>query len=54
MTPSEMGNACSPNLNVELSASYYCDDNCMDENDYFVVVVFFVNQYCLDSFACLD
>jgi hypothetical protein len=25
----------------------------MDEDDYFVVMVY-VNQYCLDGFACLD
>jgi hypothetical protein len=44
--------ACSPNLNVELSTSEYCDDNYMDGDDYLVVMVY-VNQYCLDTFACL-
>jgi hypothetical protein len=43
---------CSLNLNVELSTSYYCDDNSMDGNDYLVVMAY-VNQNCLDAFACL-
>jgi hypothetical protein len=45
--------ACSPHLNVELSTSYYCDDNYMDGDDYLVVMVY-VHQYCLDTFACLE
>jgi hypothetical protein len=44
--------ACSLNLNVELSTSEYCDDNYMN-GDHLVVMVY-VNQYCLDTFACLE
>jgi hypothetical protein len=52
VTPLEMGDACSPNLNVELSTSYYYDDNYMDKNDYMVVMTY-VNRNCLDTLACL-
>jgi hypothetical protein len=45
--------ACSPHPNVELWTSQYYDDNYMDGDDYFVVMVY-VNQYCFDTFACLD
>jgi hypothetical protein len=52
VTPLEMGDACSSNLNVELSTSYYYDDNYMDKNDYMVVMTY-VNRNCLDTLACL-
>jgi hypothetical protein len=45
--------ACLPHLNVELSTSKYCDDNYTDGDDSLVVMVY-VNQYCLDTFACLE
>jgi hypothetical protein len=45
--------ACSPNLSVELSTLLYCDDNYMDGDDYLIVMVY-VNQYFLDTFACLE
>jgi hypothetical protein len=52
-TPSEMCDAYSPHLKLELSTSQYYDDNYMDGDDYFVVMVY-VNHYCFDTFACLD
>jgi hypothetical protein len=45
--------ACSPHSNIVISPSYYCDDNYMDDVDYFVVMVY-VNQYSFDTFASLD
>jgi hypothetical protein len=45
--------ACSPCSNVVISTSYYCDDNYMDDVDYFVVMVY-DDQYFFDTFACLD
>jgi hypothetical protein len=45
--------ACSPHSNVVISTSYYCDDNYMDDVDYFVVIVY-DDQYFFDTFACLD
>jgi hypothetical protein len=38
---------------VAIPTSYYCDENYMDDDDYFVVVVY-DNQYCFDTFASLD
>jgi hypothetical protein len=34
----------SPSPNVVISTSYYCDDNFMDGDDYFVVMVY-INHY---------
>jgi hypothetical protein len=48
-----MCDAYSPHLKLELSTSQYYDDNYMDGDDYFVVMVY-VNHYCFDTFACLD
>jgi hypothetical protein len=48
-----MGDACSPNLNIELLTSLYYDDNYMDGDDYFIVMVY-VNQYYFHTFTCLD
>jgi hypothetical protein len=45
--------ACSSCSNIVISTSYYCDDNYMDGVDYFIVMVY-DNQYCFDTFACLD
>jgi hypothetical protein len=45
--------ACSPCSNIIISTLYYCDDNYMDDVDYFVVMVY-DDQYCFDTFACLD
>jgi hypothetical protein len=45
----QMGDACSSNVNVELSTSY-CDDNYMDD-DYFIVMVY-VNQNLL-GYLCM-
>jgi hypothetical protein len=53
MPPSKMGDACSPHLNVELSTAQYCDDNYMDGDDYLIVMAY-LNQYWLDTFACLE
>jgi hypothetical protein len=47
-----MGDVCSSHLNIELSTSQYYDDNYMDGDDYFIVMVY-VNQYCFDTLACL-
>jgi hypothetical protein len=41
-----MGEACSSYINVELSTSYYCDNNYMDGDDYIVVMVY-DNNYLL-------
>jgi hypothetical protein len=38
--------ACSPQSNVVISTSYYCEDNYMDGDDYFVVMVY-VNHIAL-------
>jgi hypothetical protein len=38
--------ACSLRLNVELSISYYCDDNYMNGDYYFAVMVY-VNHIVL-------
>jgi hypothetical protein len=37
---------------VELSSSYFCDNNYV-KNDYLVVMIY-VNKYCLETFACLE
>jgi hypothetical protein len=39
--------ACSLCLNVELSTSYFCDNNYV-KNDYLVVMVY-VNNCCLEN-----
>jgi hypothetical protein len=44
--------ACSLCLNVELSTSYFCDNNYV-KNDYLVVMVY-ANKCCLETFACLE
>jgi hypothetical protein len=38
--------ACLPRSNVVISTSYYCDDNYMDGDDYFVVMVY-ANHFAL-------
>jgi hypothetical protein len=48
-----MSDACSPRSNIEISASYYCDDNYMDGDDYFIVMAY-DNHYCFDTFASLE
>jgi hypothetical protein len=52
-TPSEMGDSLLVVFKCSNSTSLYCDDNYMDDVDYFIIMVY-VNQYCFDTFACLD
>jgi hypothetical protein len=39
--------------NVVISSLYYCDDNFMDGNGYFVVMAYDNHYIAFDTFACL-
>jgi hypothetical protein len=54
MTPSKMGDACSPNPIVEMFKLHLMMyDNFKNVDDYFVVMAY-DNHFVFDTFACLD
>jgi hypothetical protein len=54
VTPSEIGDACSPNPNVEIFKLHLMlYDNFKNVDDYFVVMAY-DNYIVFDTFACLD
>jgi hypothetical protein len=53
MTPSNMGDGLFTKSKRKIINFIYYDDNYMDGDDYFIVMVY-INQYCFDTSACLD
>jgi hypothetical protein len=49
----DMSDSCLLHSFLSNSTSHYCDENYMDDVDYFVVMAY-DNKYCFDTFACLD
>jgi hypothetical protein len=53
VTPLDMGDGLFVESKCRIINFIYCDDNYMDGDDYLVVMVY-VNKYCLDIFSCLE